>query len=270
MVSGACDEPTWLALVEATWRLGDRTLRLTAPMMRGDDVLAAQATLSRLGFDCGHVDGVFGPDTELALMDFQRNCGLADDGICGPLTARALEINAARSGSGPGIATLRELARLGAIADLRDQRLAIGHFGGVAPFVHQLARDLRRRGAQVVAIDHLDAATHAAVANRHEAVVYVGFEATTEPQTEVAFYSTAGFTSPGGLVLARQLADHLEPWTATLPTTAGRRLPILRATKMTAVLVQLGPVQRVNDDAATLTEAVVAALADWTTAPVPV
>lgn len=269
-MSGSCDEPTWLALVESSWRLGDRTLRMTSPMMRGDDVLALQNTLSRLGFDCGHVDAVFGPDTEAALIDFQRNAGLADDGVCGPFTARALEINASRTGTGPGIATLRELARLGAVADLRDQRLAIGHFGGVAPFVHQLGRDLRHRGAQVVMTDHLDSAAQANVANRHRALVYLGFEAATDPLAHVTFYSTAGFTSPGGQVLAHQLAEHLGPWTAQIPTIEGRRLPILRETKMTAVLVQLGPVQQVNDDAAALTDAVVAALAAWSAAPTPV
>lgn len=242
-------------------------------MMRGDDVLALQTTLARLGFDPGYIDGVFGPDTEGALVDFQRNLGLDDDGVCGPFSARALEVNAARSGTGPGIATLRELARLGAVADLRDQRLVIGHFGGVAPFVHQLSRDLRQRGAQVVATDHLDVSVQAGAANRHRALAYLGFSATTEPSAQVTYYSTAGFTSPGGMVLAAQLAEHLTPWAAAAggtATTEGRRLPILRETKMTAVLVQLGPVQRVTEDAAALTDAIVDGLIAWTTAPVPV
>jgi N-acetylmuramoyl-L-alanine amidase len=264
-----CDDATWLGLVEASWRLGERSLRVTSPMMRGEDVLAVQTTLSRLGFDCGHVDGVFGPDTESALLDFQRNCGLAADGVCGPFTARALEVNASRSGSGPGIAILRELARLGAVASLSGQRLAIGHFGGLAPFVHQLSRDLRQRGANVVTVDHLDPATQAAAANRHGALVYVGFETTTEPTAHVTYYSTSGFSSPGGEVLADQLAEHLAAWAPVTPTTEGRRVPILRETKMTAVLVQLGPVLRVNDDAGALTDAVVAALAAWTKAPTP-
>ena len=35
------------------------------------------------------------------LEDFQRNCGLDVDGVCGPATVRALEINGARTGTGP-------------------------------------------------------------------------------------------------------------------------------------------------------------------------
>ena len=47
---GTCDESTWLALVEASWRLGDRPLRLIAPNMRGDDVgaLAVPARQARV------------------------------------------------------------------------------------------------------------------------------------------------------------------------------------------------------------------------------
>ena len=36
---------------------------LTAPNLRGEDVAELQRILARLGFDCGRVDGIFGPDT---------------------------------------------------------------------------------------------------------------------------------------------------------------------------------------------------------------
>jgi N-acetylmuramoyl-L-alanine amidase len=68
--SGQCDDATWTALVEASYRLGDRTLLLTAPNMRGDDVAELQSILARLGFDCGRVDGILGPSTTRALEDF--------------------------------------------------------------------------------------------------------------------------------------------------------------------------------------------------------
>ena len=45
-------------------------------MLRGDDVGELQRRLGALGFDAGRVDGIFGPHTERALVDFQRNVGL--------------------------------------------------------------------------------------------------------------------------------------------------------------------------------------------------
>src|SRR6266508_2853099 len=84
--TGACDLSTWAMLVEAGYRLGDRLLYLHAPMLRGDDVAELQLRLGSLGFDAGRVDGIFGPETEHALHDFQRNAGLPADGIAGQAT----------------------------------------------------------------------------------------------------------------------------------------------------------------------------------------
>ncbi|MGH3443329.1 MAG: N-acetylmuramoyl-L-alanine amidase [Nitriliruptorales bacterium] len=80
---GRVGNETWLALVEAGRTLGDRTLYLTEPMMRGDDVRELQRRLVRLGFDAGNVDGVFGPETAAALREFQLNVGLREDAIVG-------------------------------------------------------------------------------------------------------------------------------------------------------------------------------------------
>ena len=49
---------------------------------------------------------------------------------------------------------------------------------------------------------------------------------------------------------------------------AGMRLPVLRETRMTAVVCSLGPVQRVTDAAGVMAEAVVSALAAWALSPV--
>jgi hypothetical protein len=59
-------------------------------MLAGDDVFALQQRLLDMGFKVGRVDGYFGPDTEAALRDFQRNLGLPPDGTCGPATLKAL------------------------------------------------------------------------------------------------------------------------------------------------------------------------------------
>ncbi|MDP9441425.1 MAG: peptidoglycan-binding protein, partial [Actinomycetota bacterium] len=89
-VDGVCGPQTWSALVEAGYRLGDRPLYLTHPMLRGDDVAELQRRLGSLGFDGGRVDGILGARTERALADFQRNAGLVSDAVCGPATLAAL------------------------------------------------------------------------------------------------------------------------------------------------------------------------------------
>ena len=90
-VDGVVGSETYRALDEARWRLGDRTLSHTInhPYV-GDDVVALQQRLLDLGFDPGRSDGIFGISTEAALRDFQRNVGLAADGILGPTTLAAL------------------------------------------------------------------------------------------------------------------------------------------------------------------------------------
>jgi len=225
---GTCDEPTWLALVESTWQLGDRPLRLVAPHLRGDDVGQLQAALGRLGFDCGRVDGILGPATARALEDFQRNCGLDVDGVCGHATVRALVVNGARTGSGPGVAAIRELQQLSAVgATLTQLRVVIGQFGGFGTLARHVARLLRQAGARVITADELDPSLHAAAANRYAATVYVGFEPRTEPLATISYYATAGFESAGG----RALAEHLVTAFGSspgLPTAhaSGMRLPV--------------------------------------------
>lgn len=81
---GIVGPDTWRALYEAGFRLGDRLLFMRRPMLRGEDVSELQSRLNSLGFDSGKVDGVFGPDTEHAVLDFQDNRNLAEDGKAGP------------------------------------------------------------------------------------------------------------------------------------------------------------------------------------------
>ena len=52
----------------------------------GPDVRLAQSLLNRIGYNAGPVDGVFGSLTYRAVIAFQRNNGLAADGIVGPAT----------------------------------------------------------------------------------------------------------------------------------------------------------------------------------------
>jgi N-acetylmuramoyl-L-alanine amidase len=62
-----------------------------------------------MGFDCGRVDGIYGPRTELAVKDFQKSVGATIDGKCGPATIIALiRLTKIVSGGAPSI--LRESA----------------------------------------------------------------------------------------------------------------------------------------------------------------
>ncbi len=88
---GTVGSETWAALVDATFRLGDRLLYLRYPYLHGADVSVLQGALNVLGFACGVPDGIFGAFTERAVGEFQSNVGLPRDGIAGPETVRAIE-----------------------------------------------------------------------------------------------------------------------------------------------------------------------------------
>lgn len=75
---------SWRSLYEAGYRLGDRLIFMRRPMLRGEDVSELQSRLNALGFDAGKVDGIFGSEAEGAVIDFQHNRNLAEDGKVGP------------------------------------------------------------------------------------------------------------------------------------------------------------------------------------------
>ena len=64
-----------------------RTLRRGS---KGSDVMEIQSLLDKMGYDLGSIDGIFGPQTELAVKQFQRDNGLTADGIIGPITNKVL------------------------------------------------------------------------------------------------------------------------------------------------------------------------------------
>lgn len=89
---GIVGPDTWRVLYEAGYRLGDRLLFMRRPMIRGEDVSELQSRLNSLGFDSGKVDGIFGADTERAVIDFQHNRFLAEDGKVGPEVVTELHL----------------------------------------------------------------------------------------------------------------------------------------------------------------------------------
>jgi len=67
----------------------ERLLRLREPFMTGEDVRELQHALAVLGIPVDP-DGVFGPGTNTAIIQFQDANGLSADGIVGPATRAAL------------------------------------------------------------------------------------------------------------------------------------------------------------------------------------
>jgi peptidoglycan hydrolase-like protein with peptidoglycan-binding domain len=59
--------------------------------MMGTDVKDLQEQLTRLGYDCGKADGIYGSDTFRAVACFQEDHGLEVDGIAGRMTKDAIE-----------------------------------------------------------------------------------------------------------------------------------------------------------------------------------
>lgn len=270
LADGVCDRATWAALVEASYRLGDRLLYLRAPMLRGDDVAELQRHLGALGFDAGRVDGIFGPGTERALKDFQLNAGLTTDGVCGRDVVAGLGRIGSKIDETANVAGVREretLRRLPRV--LQGRRVVVGDAGGLAAVANAVERQLHNAGAVVAVLHHPDPSVQAAEANLFAADLYVGMALADTGPSRLMYYATHGFESSGG----RQLADHLtinltQAVGLTVDGPHGMRLPILRETRMPAVMAYLGPAELIVSATAALAEALARAIAAWAEEPV--
>jgi hypothetical protein len=67
-----------------------QALHLAKPSQSGPKVRGLQERLKALGYDPGEIDGVFGPSTDRAVRQFQRDHALPADGVVGPATRKAL------------------------------------------------------------------------------------------------------------------------------------------------------------------------------------
>lgn len=92
IADGHITDGTLRSLREASYTLGARVLSLQPEghYFVGDDVGELQDQLHNLGFYTDRVDGQFGPHTHEAVERYQVNYGLNADGVCGPVTLRAL------------------------------------------------------------------------------------------------------------------------------------------------------------------------------------
>jgi N-acetylmuramoyl-L-alanine amidase len=258
-------------LVEAGFKLGDRFLYRRHSMFRGDDVAELQRRLSALGFDNGRVDGIFGDRTAFALAEFQRNVGLPIDGILGAETLSELQRVMPRRELSDLVSAVRDRDRLRHLPKtLLGRRIAVGEEGGLDALASAVRRSLHRSGANAVSVLHPDGSAQAAAANAAGAEVYLGLR--LEPGTarfSTSHYSGYRYESTGGRRLAELLQVRV-PEVLGLPPglPEGMTLPVLRETRMPAVVCEVGPASLVAERTPVIAHALVEALTEWATTSV--
>ena len=275
VVDGLVGDETWRELVEASWRLGDRTLYLRASPLRGDDVRALQERLGALGFDVGRVDGIFGPRAARAVREFQANYGIPADAIVGRSTLRALEGLPAVSGltSAAAVREREALRRFGpGIAGLHVV-LDPGHGGDDPGFVgpggtreadvatavaRRLAAALSAAGVIVYPTREPDAAPtdsqRAALANALGADLYVSIHTAGASDASARgaaayFFGHERFRSEAGARLAECIQEAVVGLGVPDAGVHAKQYAILRETRMPAVQIEPGHLTNHDDEA---------------------
>lgn len=259
---GVVNPVTWKSLVDAGFRPGDRLLYYRLPMLHGEDVAALQHDLDALGFDPGQIDGILGPDTLRAVLDFQQNRHLPEDGIVGPqfLEELSLMVRATRKA---GRDALRERVWLRSLpATLAGERVFVDASCredleaaqaweaavAAAGLLGELgARAFLSRSADTRPPERL----RALQANELAADLVLGFCLPGSDVPGVYYFASNLSRSEAGEALAAALAPRLGL------TPVGRVLPLLQDTRAPAIVVavpRLGP---------RLGRAVVRALEAW-------
>ena len=271
---GLIGPDTWGELVEAGYRLGDRTLYLRFPWFRGDDVRELQRRLNTLGFDTGKEDGIFGQTTHAAVAEFQRNTGAQVDGIVGLDTIDALD-RLRPAVEGPSRAVVRETeAVLRPPGTVEGARIAIdaghgaGDPGNIGPdglveaevallLATDLADELRALGAEPTILRAADEnptpSERARAANALDAALCVSLHmnagAPEAEGTSCFYYGTETTWSPAGERLADTVVDEL---TTRLGLKDGRThrlaIPLLRETRMPAVQIEVCFITRPGEE----------------------
>jgi N-acetylmuramoyl-L-alanine amidase len=258
LADGVVGPDTWLELVEASWRLGDRVLYLKQPAIRGDDVATLQARLNALGFDAGRDDGIFGKSADAAVRAFQKEYGVQEDGIFGPRSHAALVgLRVER----PGVtADLREELKRAESSGLHSTLIVVdpGHGGtdaGEQPegrlsesdicwdIGQRLAARLAGAGARVRLsrneAEGPESAERARRANAIDADLFLSLHLNTNPEPQAEGASTYYFrASRAGEALADAIQGELTGLGLRDCRSHGRSYPILRETRMPAVLIE--------------------------------
>jgi N-acetylmuramoyl-L-alanine amidase len=259
-VDGICGPETWSALVESGFAFGDRLLYERSPNLRGDDVAELQRRLNALGFDAGRGDGIFGRETDMAVREFQRNTGLAVDGILGPETLEGLaRVSTRAEGS---VAAVRERESLRAPRRLRDHRVYVAVAPEFQTLGDVLGRTLSAVGAQTITdLSGEDDSAVASRANQYRADLFLGIRTGDRSGCRCHYFASGDFRSEGGYRVARAIQEELDAVLGRrdpeVEGPCGRSFAILRETRMAAVVCE-----PVGERDVTAMGALVAAVAD--------
>jgi N-acetylmuramoyl-L-alanine amidase len=239
LVDGLCGPQTWAALVESGFTLGDRMLYFRQPMLRGDDVGELQRRLNALGFDAGREDGILGRETAAAIVELQRNVGLAPDGICGPATVAALRrVDGLAAGSVASVRE-REMLRRGPHG-LAGRRVFLTAAPGFEALGDAVARGLAEAGAgALLDSSGADDTTTAVAANEFGAALFLALRARAGSDCLCSYFSTGTFRSEAGYRVAAAVQDELAGLLTDADGPCGKAYTILRETRMAAVVCEL-------------------------------
>ena len=264
-VDGIVGPQTFRRLEEARWILGDRVLSyLPGKMIHGEDVATLQHKLQELGFQLDRLDGVFGPQTDKAVREFQRSVGLADDGICGPEVFAAFS-RLVRTVTGGNQEHLRELVRLDGghtienativLDPSADATALLGCETTVAEVCWDIANRLEGRLSAIGSLIILTRSEHgeskdererAKLANDNNADLVVSLTMDNHKQSQangVASYYFGHSLSHSamGLRLAEIVQQEVSNRTILRDCRAhAKTWDLLRLTKMPAIRVELG------------------------------
>lgn len=282
LADGLVGPNTWDELVEASWRLGDRPLYLKVPVLRGDDVLVLQARLNALGFDAGREDGIFGRSTYEGVRAFQREYGVMEDGIFGHAShAALLGLRVDRPGTASRLREELRRAETGLAGAL--VMVDPGH-GGTDPgevgpngaseadicwrLALRLAERLSRLGARTrftrTEVEDPDPSERARRANAADADLYIGLHLNAHTGAGSAEGATTFHFggSRSGELLAEKLQDEIVGLGFKDCRSHARSYPVLRETRMPAVLVEPGFITNADDEKKVADPEVLSAIAD--------
>jgi len=211
---------------------------------------------------------------------------MAIDGICGPETIRALDRVTGHSGDGPGVVTVREYEEFlrgdSFGANCAQPRIVLALSSARPPQLLSLIQHISRRlhtcSDQILIVDDINHAAHVRTANTFNAHVFVSIGCNPREANFAAYYETENFVSRGGKSLANIVATKFGDQSAqelrdtALRDTALRdiamrvvamRLPVLRETRMPAVVCNIADHNGVISRWREIGDALANAIAIW-------